>query len=264
MTDMQTTDTISYDASPAIELAGRAQQMLDSATDFVIDSPALFDLASDDLRRIKALQKDVEEQRTRITGPLNQAVKAVNDLFRAPRDYLDKAERSLKRSIATWLHEQERQAAEARAQAEAQARAERERLAREEAVARAAIRQAEEKAQAAARAGNMQAATQAMQDMQAAATQAEIAAMTAAVVTVPAAVEAPARAAGISGRVNYAAEVQDMLALVQAVAAGQAPIECVVPDMKFLGAQARAFKRAGPLYPGVVVTAARTIAARAR
>ena len=100
--------------------------------------------------------------------------------------------------------------------------------------------------------------------MQAAATQAEIAAMTAAVVTVPAAVEAPARAAGISGRVNYAAEVQDMLALVQAVAAGQAPIECVVPDMKFLGAQARAFKRAGPLYPGVVVTAARTIAARAR
>ena len=128
---MQTTDTISYDASPAIELAGRAQQMLDSATDFVIDSPALFDLASDDLRRIKALQKDVEEQRTRITGPLNQAVKAVNDLFRAPRDYLDKAERSLKRSIATWLHEQERQAAEARAQAEAQARAERERLARE-------------------------------------------------------------------------------------------------------------------------------------
>ena len=103
--DTKTQDTIAYDASSAIVLAGKAQSALASANDFVIDSHTMFELASDDLKQVKALQKEVEEKRTSITGPLNQAVKAVNDLFRAPKDYLDKAETTLKRAMVTWTTE---------------------------------------------------------------------------------------------------------------------------------------------------------------
>jgi hypothetical protein len=68
---------------------------------------------------------------------------------------------------------------------------------------------------------------------------------------------------GISGRVNYTASVTDLMELVKSVAAGTAPIQCLMADEKFLGAQARAFKTAGPLFPGVVCQAERTLSARA-
>lgn len=260
---MKTTDTVTYDASAAIVLATKAQNALTSASDFVIDSHTMFELASDDLKQVKALQKEVEEKRTSITGPLNQAVEAVNDLFRSPKEYLDKAEATLKRAMVTWTSEQERLAAEARAKAEAEARAERERLAAIEREQAEAARKAQEEAQAAAAAGDQAAAAAAMAAAQAAQEQAAVAAMTANVVTVAPAVEAPAKVTGISGRVNYSAEVTDLLALVQAVAAGAAPIECLQADAKFLGAQARAFKKAGQLYPGVMAVAERSISARA-
>ncbi len=261
--ELQTTNTVSYDASSAVVLASQAQSCLASASNFVIDSPTMFELAGDDLKRIKALQKEVEEKRTGITGPLNAAVKAVNDLFRAPKDYLDKAETSLKRAMIGWTTEQERLAAEARRKAEELARAERERLAAIEREQQAAARAAQEQAQVAAAAGDAQAAEQAMAQAHAAAQQAAIAAMTANVVTIAPQVEAPAKVAGISGRLTYSAQVDDLLELVKAVASGGAPIECLQADTKFLGAQARAFKKAGPLYPGVSVVGERVISARA-
>jgi predicted phage tail protein len=259
----KTTDTVTYDASAALVLANKAQQALTSASDFVIDSATMFELASDDLRQVKTLQKEVEEKRTSITGPLNQAVKAVNDLFRGPKEYLDKAEATLKRAMVTWSTEQERLAAIARAEAEAAARAERERLAAIEREQAEAARRAQEEAQAAAAAGDQEAADAAMAAAQAAQEQAEMAALTANIVTITPQVEAPAKVSGISGRVTYSAEVTDLLELVKAVAAGQAPIEALQADAKFLGAQARAFKKAGQLYPGVMAVAERSIAARA-
>lgn len=261
--DIQTTNTVSYDASSAIVLAGKAQNALASASDFVIDSHTMFELASDDLKQVKALQKEVEETRTSITGPLNQAVKAVNDLFRSPKEYLDRAEATLKRAMVTWTTEQERLAAIARAEAEAAARAERERLAALEREQAEAARKAQEEAQAAAAAGDQEAAQRAMAEAEAAQQQAAVAAMTAQVVTAAPAVEAPAKVTGISGRMTYSAEVTDLLALVQAVAAGTAPLEAIQADTKFLGAQARAFKKAGQLYPGVMAVAERSISARA-
>ncbi|GAA4401120.1 hypothetical protein [Quisquiliibacterium transsilvanicum] len=260
---MKTTDTVTYDASAAIVLANKAQAALAGASDFVIDSPTMFELASDDLKQVKALQKEVEEKRTSITGPLNQAVKAVNDLFRPPKDYLDRAEVTLKRAIVGWTTEQERIAAEARRKAEAEARAERERLAAIEREQAEAARRAQEEAQAAAAAGDQEAAAAAMAAAQAAEEQAAVAAMTAQVVTVAPAVEAPAKVTGITGRVTYSAEVTNLELLVKAVAQGLAPIECLQADTKFLGAQARAFKKAGELFPGVMAVAERSIAARA-
>jgi len=260
---MKTTDTVTYDASAAIVLASKAQAALTSACDYVIDSPTMYELAGDDLKQVKALQKEVEDKRTSITGPLNQAVKAVNDLFRQPKEYLEQAEAKLKRAMVAWSSEQNRLAAEARAQAEAAARAERERLAAEARAQAEAARIAQQEAQAAADNGDHEAAAAAMATAQAAQQQATIATMTAQVVTVAPAVEAPAKVIGISGRTTYSADVTDLLALVKAVAAGTAPLECLAADTKFLNAQARAFKKDGALYPGVVAVSQLGIAARA-
>lgn len=259
----KTQDTLSYDASSAVVLAGKAQSALANASDFVIDSHTMFELAGDDLRQVKALQKEVEEKRTSITGPLNQAVKAVNDLFRSPKEYLDKAESTLKRAMVTWTTEQERIAAEARAQAEAAARAERERLAAIEREQQEAARKAQLEAQAAAQAGDEKAAAAAMAQAQAAHEQAAIAAVTANVVTIAPTAEAPAKVSGISGRMTFSADVTSLMELVKAVAEGKAPIEAIQADMKFLNAQARAFKNPGQLYPGVITMVERSISARA-
>ena len=247
------------------------------AQEYVVDSPDMLQTAGEDLRAIKSLQKEVEEKRVAITGPLNQALSAVNNLFRAPEDYLVRAEGSLKSAILTYQQEQERIAAEARRAAEEEARRERERLMREareqEAKARQAAADARAAAEAAAKAkaeGDEEAARQAQEQAAAATEAAEAAESTAqdaeiesAVVTAVPVAEAPRSVSGLSGRVTYSAKVEDLMKLLQAVVDGKAPIEAVTADEKFLGAQARAFKKAGELYPGVVITASRSIAARA-
>ena len=275
MSDVQ--GRVEYDASTAVVLAGQAQAALESATDLVIDSPMMYELASDELRQIKALQKTVEEKRTAITGPLNAALKAVNDLFRAPKDFLDRAEAACKRSMITYTTEQERRAAEARRIAEEEARRERERLAAEqreqERIAReaqeAAIRAQQEAVEAAAR-GDREAQARAEEEArqqaeaaQSAQAEAQATAVTAEVVSIVPTVAAPAKVSGIAGRVTYTAQVDDLLELIKAVAEGKAPVECICANDKFLGAQARAFKKAGALYPGVTAVAERGIAARA-
>lgn len=280
MSEVQAVETkgqVAYDASTAVVLAGQAQAALSSATDLVIDSPTMYELASDELRNIKALQKTVEDRRTAITGPLNAALKAVNDLFRAPKDFLDRAEATCKRSMIAYTTEQERIAAEARRVAEEAARKERDRLAAEqreqERIAREAAQAAEraqrEAREAAAR-GDAEAAARAQEEArqqteaaQSAQAEAHATAVTAEVVSIAPTVAEPAKVTGISGRVNYGAKVDDLLTLVKAVAAGTAPLECLCANEKFLGAQARAFKKAGPLYPGVTAVAERGLAARA-
>ena len=257
-----TIQTVTIDTSAAALLVIEAEKTLESAKDFLIDSPTMFELASEDLKRIKALQKQGEEKRTTITGPLNAALRATNDLFRSPKDYLEKAEATLKRSILTYTAEQEKIAAKARAEAEAVARAERERLAAIEQEKYEAAKKAQAEAQAAALKGDSEAAEKAMAAAQQAEAEALALQMTQQVVTVAPAVEAQ-KVSGISGRVTYSAEVYDLKALIAAVAEGKAPIESLQADTKFLGAQARAFKKAGELYPGVASIASRGLAARA-
>jgi hypothetical protein len=269
--------SVAYDASTAVILAGQAQAALSSATDLVIDSPTMYELASDELKNIKGLQKTVEERRTSITGPLNAALRAVNDLFRAPADFLVKAEATCKRSMITYTTEVERLAAEARRVAEEEARKEREILAAQQReqerlarVAQEAAADAQREAAAAAARGDREAAAaaQALAREQTAAAEvanaeAQAAAQTAEVITMTPTVAAPAKVSGISGRTNYTAQVDDLMMLVKAVADGKAPVQCLCADEKFLGAQARAFKKAGPLYPGVTAIAERGLSARA-
>lgn len=260
---MTTTETITYSTADALALTSTAQRELTIAAAVVIDSDDMMQLAGEDLRRIKGLQKDVEAKRTSIVAPLNAAVRAINDLFRAPAAYLADAESKLKSSMLTYSTEQERLARLARQEAERLGRIERERLELEARQQREAAAAAAAEAQAAAAAGDHAAAIAAQEAADQARELADANEATANVVTITPTVQAASKVSGISSRATYGAQVTDLMELVKAVAAGLAPIEALQADERFLGAQARAFKKAGPLYPGVTVTEQRTMSARA-
>ena len=266
-------EVIQYDTAPAVNLAHQANAALASAQDLIIDSADMYGIAADEVRNIKTLQKTVEEQRTAITKPLNDALKAVNNLFRAPAEFLTSAEQAIKKSMLVWQREEERKAEVARRAAEAAAAAERARLAviaeeqrRAAEAAELKALEAQQAAEAAVAAGDAEGAAIAMEEMnqQVAVVETAQAAVAAAeVTTFRPTIVAPAKVAGISSRTTYTAEVTDLMALVQAVATGKAPIQALSADMSFLKAQARAFKTSGQLFPGVTAVAERGISARA-
>jgi hypothetical protein len=265
---------IEYDASAATAMSQQAQRQL-AASEILIDSDALLEIAATDLHKVKALHHQVEEQRTAITGPLNQALRSINDLFRAPKSYLEQAERNLKAAILDYTSRRDAQMAQARAESEQASRAERQQMAAQQLdwLARAeeashAASSAESQALAARRRGQHTAAHEADHSAQSYREQAERAraeaaalAQTAAVITCAPHATPLLQPPGISARVTYTAVVTDLPALVEAVAQGRAPAGCLQADQRFLSAHARAAKRTGALYPGVEVHAERGLAA---
>ena len=215
------------------EQALACEKMLRVAREFVIDTPEMLDTAADELKKIKAKSKDLEDQRKRMTKPLDDSKKQIMDFFRGPLQFLADAESAIKRAMLTFSREQERKRQEAEAAAREKARKEQERL--------------EARAKAAAEKGQEEKAEQLMQ-------QAE----SVPVPIVPQAAQAPA---GISMRETWRAEVVDKMALIKAVAAGEVPDLVLIVDMKVLNAQARALKSA-LRYPGVQAVSEQTVAAR--
>jgi len=221
-------------ANEAARLNGEAAGILEIAKCYEIDSHEMFEMAADELKKIKARAKELDEKRKAITGPLDEVKKQIMGLFNPPLQMLEQAETILKRAIGTYHDkiEQERREAEARAQEEA--RRERERL--EKLAAKQLEKGNEEKA--------------AMLQEQAAFTQPV------------AAVQPQAKASGISMRETWHAEVTDKMALIKAVATGQVPHTVLDANMPVLNKMAIALK--GDMnYPGVCAVMERAVAARA-
>lgn len=84
--------------------------------------------ASDILKDLKARGKALEEKRKAITKPMDDAKKATMEMFRPAVDAIKNCETKLKESMAGFVREQERIAAEAQAKAAEKARKEQERL----------------------------------------------------------------------------------------------------------------------------------------
>jgi hypothetical protein len=276
VTPQPTQGQILYDASEAVSLAERARAALEEA-DLIVDSDSMLTIAANDLKAVKSLQQLVEDRRTAITKPLNQALKQVNDLFRSPKDFLIQAEKRLKDAILQHTTRQEEIAAAARQRAEQEMRQQSDSLIAEQQehqrISQRAAQCADEEMQKASEAesrGDLQAAESARQ---AARAQMQLAGQSRAlsieigqsvqVFSLPSAALSPTKVDGVSSRTTYAAVVTDLMALVRAVAAGQAPIECLQPDEKFLGAQARAFKKSGFIFPGVQAAAHKSLAVAA-
>ncbi|MBI5259783.1 MAG: hypothetical protein HY855_25005 [Burkholderiales bacterium] len=244
-------------------LQSRAQGVLAFIQQFQIATHEDFGLAADELKAIKGKQKALEEQRTAITGPLNAATKAVNDLFRAPAAFLDQAEALLKTNMLGYQRKVE---AEERAQREAAEReAERVRAAAAaEAAAKAAEAEAAAKAASeAAAAGDAQAAQ--IAEAQAQRAQADAAAATATAVMAVAApvvdIAAP-KVKGVSTSTAIDFEVTGLLQLVHHIAQHPELINLIRTDDVRLRAYVKGLGVACKL-PGVRVFEKHTLAARA-
>jgi hypothetical protein len=275
-------------------MLGEARNALELASVIKIDGPEMYELAADQLKDVKSLAKRLDDERKAITGPLDQAKKAVMDLFRAPVEFCEKAERTIKQSMLTYDDEQRRLQAEAERKAREAEEAERRRIAEEarrkaEAEAAEVRRQAEERAaverkEAAERAaqakarGDAEAAERAEREgklretqlreqaeREAAMRSAEIEAAAQQESEQVAVYAAPAevvKADGVSYRDNWKAEVISVEAVIAAAMAGdQMARSLLAVDTKAMTAQAKALKERFKV-PGIRVFNDRTVASK--
>lgn len=228
-----------------------AEGTLQVAQSYVIDCPEMAEAAADDLGQIKAKLKQLDETRMGMTRPLDEAKKRIMELFERPRSVLLQAEAALKSSLLTWqTAERARMDAERKLAEEAARKAAEEARKEAEALAAAAA-EAEAK-------GDILGAQETAQEAIAAAQVAESITHMA-----PVPVAAPAKLAGVSTREDWKAEVVDLLALVKAVAAGEASIELLEANQKVINQRAKALKGEFKV-PGIRAYFTETMSARAR
>lgn len=98
------------------------------AATYAITSAEQYQAGAADLQRVKGMQKKLEETRTSITGPMNAALKRVNEFFKRPAERLVAIEQKIKGAIVRYDDEQRRIAAEEQRKADEKARKEREAL----------------------------------------------------------------------------------------------------------------------------------------
>mgnify|MGYP006354609159 CR=1 FL=1 len=266
------TETQIVEVPQAQQAARIAEDTYQVALAYTVDSPEMYALATDELRNIATRKAQLNETRLSLTRPLDESKKRIMDLFRAPLEKLDEADRVLRGAALEWKRAEDARIAAERAEAERQAREERERIEAERRAAEEAERQARAAADAAMAAGNTEAMTAALVQAEQAADareQAEEKAELAEVAPAPAAlVQTTAKAAGVSGRVNWKAEVVDLAALVtgaaEALARGDDSLLAhLLPNTTSLGQVAKALKGAARI-PGVRVYAEESLAVRRR
>jgi hypothetical protein len=231
------------------QLTASAEKQLALARAYKITSAALYAVAADDLKEIKAKINALDIERKAITKPLDEAKAAVMSLFRRPIEFLQEAERTIKTALIAYDDEHER----LRKAEEDRLRKQQEEATRAaQAAAAEARRQAEEAAAAAAnatseterQAAESRLAEAAMQEENAQSQQAALA-----VAPTPIVATLTPKVAGIARKTTWKGECFDMLALIKAVAAGTAPITLLDVNESALNQMARAMKETLN-YPG--------------
>ena len=104
-------------------LALRAEGAMAMAETYECATREQFLMGSDSLRSLATLKKALEEKRTSVTGPLNEALKTINDWFRGPAATVQQAIDVYKRQMGAF---EAREQAELRRQADEAARRARE------------------------------------------------------------------------------------------------------------------------------------------
>lgn len=205
-------------ATKAVQIADQAFTM---AQAYVIDSPAMYKAAADELRDIATKARQIEETRLSITRPIDESKKRIMDLFRPPLDRLNQADSMLRTAMLDWKRAEDKRIAREREEAERVAREERERMVREQREAQEAADRARAEAEALAAAGDADAAEMAAaaaEDAAAAAAEAAEDIQLAEIAPVSMPTVAAPKAAGISGRQNWKWEGTSLAELVAAAA----------------------------------------------
>lgn len=239
------TELVKLDTPQVVELRVNSSSLLAEAEALVIDSDEMYEIGAESTKVIKALAKKVEEQRTSITKPLNEALKSTNAHFKQFSDVLESAEKTLKTKLVTYVTEQDRKRREEEQrllrEAEEQRRAEQARL---EAERQAAIAAVAEKIEA----GDIAAAEELAQKVED--VEFEAASVAMAPVEVAAPTIAAPKASGVAMVDNWTFEVTDLAALVKAAAERPELVSLLAPNETAIRQMAKALKSAANI-PGV-------------
>ena len=115
------TETISLAMPEQSALIAEADDAKSTADFLVVTDEESLKIAKDEMNAMTKRMKALDAKRKEITKPLDDAKKAVMNLFKPPIDTYQGAINVIKFGIARYVEEQERIAAEARMKAEAEA-----------------------------------------------------------------------------------------------------------------------------------------------
>ncbi len=241
-----------------------AEQAQDTAIALLKTSKALeiktqidYDSAAEGLKKIKGVAKDIEAKRKEITKPLDQAKKAVMDLFRNPLALLNEAEYIVKNGLLGYTEMQEKKRREQQEKLDRQARAEEDR--KKKALEEQARKQ-EEKAAEARKNAQLAENEAEKKRLEEVAKKAEEEAEKRRDKKEEVKVEAPVLApqaetpSGISYKIRWTAEVVDFKLL---------PNEYKLPNMPILNKMAQATKGKVPI-PGVKFNSEKDVSSRSK
>ncbi len=254
----------------AAELAQVAEGVFKAAHAIVINSPMMYEMAAGELQSLQAKLEELNNKRFSITRPMDAAKKNVMELFRAPTERCEAGIAHLKNAMLTFAKAEREKAAAAQKEADELARQERlklEQKAREEQAEAdrksREIAEAEQKARVIAQqaadavaAGDRVAEERANKELLSinqtkAAAEAEqqhamakvsLSQTVAAVMSAPVVATITPKVAGVSTSAPWTAEVTDLLALVQFVAANPTYINFLQANLVPIKQQAKALQ----------------------
>jgi cell division septum initiation protein DivIVA len=205
------------------QLADAISKIFDNMPDLLkIEDDTHYQYVNEQCVNIKASLKKVKRLEKDLTKPLNDAKNEIIAHFKPTVKDWEASEKQMKDAMIAYTQEQERKRQQAEAEAVDKERKARERL--------------EKRAEKAIEKGDVSKAENLLSQAG----------------SVTSAVKAPeaVKAEGQSVREKWTAEVTDLMALVQAVAAGTVPINALIANQSFLDSQAKAMKETLS-YPGV-------------
>lgn len=117
------------EADPVVKaLTVQTDQLLAVGENYAVKDAADYTVAGQELQRVKAAQKQLEDVRMSMTRPLDETKRRIMSFFDGPKAKLLRAEQGIKRAMIAFQNEQDRKRREAQVRADEAARKERERL----------------------------------------------------------------------------------------------------------------------------------------
>lgn len=224
-----------------------AQGLIEISEAYEISDIDMLQAGANQLKEIKATEKQLEEMRVNLKKPFLDGGKEIDSFFKAPIEFCQKAERILKNKCLAFQQEQERQRREAEAEARRLAEIERQKIEAEQRAKAEALRKQAEQASAA--------------EAEALREQAAEVESTPVVVPVSTEIAEQTKVTGINSRVTHKARVTDLKAFLQAALNDDELLAMVSVDQSALNARARSAKTAMKV-AGVEVYEDRTLAVR--
>ena len=238
-----------------------AEKALEAAQHFTVATVTEYEQAGEELKKLAGRGKQLEAMRKNLKEPSLEQGRRIDAFFKAPQQFIEDAKRSIKKALGAYDAVQREKRREAERKAEEAARKERERMEREAARAEAAAKQKRQAEEAKARKLEEEGRAEEAEAKRKAAADREEAQLRKAdekreaaahVPVVPVIQPEQPKISGISSRQVWRFEITDIR---------QLPPEYLQADEKAIGGVVRALKDKTNI-PGVRVCCEETIAAR--